>query len=79
MVEVEEEFIRDHFNLTGLDSHFGKQKFKMCLEAILKQTAPSDEDMNDEQFLEIMEGSRDFYGMIHNRFIRSARGLALVY
>ena len=42
MIKVDEEYIRDPFNLHGLQQQLGKDKFKRCLEAILSDTAPND-------------------------------------
>ena len=35
MVEVDEDFIKDPFNLYGLQPQLGKDKFKQCIKMIL--------------------------------------------
>ncbi len=62
MCEVDEEFIRDNFNLYGLKSKFNFYKwenfplyasYSEALEMILSSETPDDEDLEDERFLEI--------------------------
>lgn len=53
MVEVDESYIRDAFNLYGLQSQLGKDKFKQCIKMILSPQSPNEEDLADEQFLEL--------------------------
>lgn len=53
MVEIDEEFIKDSFNLYGLQALFPKEKFKTCHKMILAPHAPNEEDLNDEHFLEL--------------------------
>ena len=48
MIEVEESFIRDQFNLYGLQQSMEKDKFKQCLKMILSPQAPGEEDLADE-------------------------------
>ena len=79
MVEVDEEYIRDPFNLHGLQSSIAKDKFKQCVKMILASTGPNEEDLADEQFLELNQEASDLYGLIHARYINTACGLAKVY
>jgi len=79
MVEVDESYIRDAFNLYGLQSQLGKDKFKQCIKMILSPQSPNEEDLADEQFLELNQEASDLYGLIHARFINSACGMAKVY
>lgn len=53
LAEIDEDFIRDPFNLYGLQTSFAKDKFKTCLKMILSPLAPNEEDLNDEHFLEL--------------------------
>lgn len=46
---------------------------------ILSASAPNEEDLADEAFLELNQEASDLYGLIHQRFINSAAGLAKVY
>lgn len=79
MVEVDEEFIRDPFNLHGLQTNISKQKFKTCMRMILSPQAPNEDDLNEEAFLELNQESSDLYGLLHSRYILTPRGLAKVY
>jgi casein kinase II subunit beta len=53
LVEIDEEFVKDSFNLYGLQSTFPKDKFKACQKMILSPSAPNEEDLGDEHFLEL--------------------------
>lgn len=41
--------------------------------------APSDEELQNEQFIALNSDASDMYGMVHAKYIRSPEGLALVY
>jgi len=51
LCEVDEEFIRDNFNLYGIKQKFNH--YNEALEMILSPESPDDEDLEDERFLEI--------------------------
>lgn len=53
LVEVDNEFIQDPFNLQGLQERFSKDKMKTCLRMILSPQSPNEEDLQDEGFLEL--------------------------
>jgi casein kinase II subunit beta len=74
--EVDEEYIRDNFNLYGLRQKF--THYNEALEMILSPECPDDEDLEDEKFLEIYQEATDLYGLIHARFILSPKGLAIM-
>lgn len=74
--EVEEEYIRDNFNLYGLRGRL--QFYDHALEMILSSEAPDDEDLADEEFLAIYRDATDLYGLIHARYIISPRGLQVM-
>lgn len=78
-MEIDEEYIRDSFNLYGLQSVFPKDKFKTFLKMILSPLAPNEEDLNDEHFVELNQEASDLYGLIHARYIYTPRGIAKVY
>lgn len=79
LVEVEEEFLSDKFNHYGLHAQFPKDKFKTLIKIILSAVAPNEEDLNDEAFLELNQEASDLYGLLHNRFIQTPRGMSKVY
>lgn len=82
MVEVDNDYIRDPFNLYGLQAqmtNLSKEKFKQCIKMILSPQSPNEEDLADEQFLELNQEASDLYGLIHARYINSACGMAKVY
>ncbi len=79
MAEIDEEYIKDPFNLYGLQANFPKDKFKACQKTILSPTAPNEEDLGDEHFLELNQEASDMYGLIHARYIHTPRGIAKIY
>lgn len=46
---------------------------------ILSPSAPNEDDLNEEAFLELNQEASDLYGLLHARFILTPRGLAKVY
>lgn len=74
--EVEEEYIRDNFNLYGLRGRI--QYYDHALEMILSSEAPDEDDLSDNEFLEIYRDATDLYGLIHARYIVSPRGLQVM-
>lgn len=74
--EVDEEYIRDTFNLYGLKPKF--VHYDEAIEMILSPEAPDDEDLEDEKFLELYQEATDLYGLIHARFIQSPKGQTLM-
>ncbi|PLW06807.1 hypothetical protein PCANC_26350, partial [Puccinia coronata f. sp. avenae] len=70
--EVDEEYILDRFNLTGLNSEV--LRYGMALDLI---TDAFGVDELDEATRESVEGAaRHLYGLIHARYIITSRGLA---
>ncbi|KAG1104019.1 hypothetical protein G6F42_017146 [Rhizopus arrhizus] len=70
--EVDEEFILDRFNLTGLSAEVPHY----YLEALDMITDNLDEEGLDEKVREQIEKSaRHLFGMIHARFVITSRGL----
>jgi casein kinase II subunit beta len=74
--EVEEEYVRDNFNLYGLRGRF--TFYDHALEMILSSEAPDEDDLADTEFLEIQRDATDLYGLIHARYIVSPRGLQVM-
>ena len=75
-IEVDDDYIRDNFNLHGLRERV--QYFNEAMQMILSADSPDSEDLNDQNFLEIYQSAMDLYGLIHARFILSPRGLAMM-
>lgn len=75
-VEVEEEYIRDSFNLYGLRGRF--QYYEDALEMILSSEAPDEDELADPEFQESYRDATDLYGLIHSRYIASPRGLQVM-
>lgn len=74
--EVDEEYIRDNFNLYGLRNRV--QYYEHALEMVLMPEAPDEDDLQDADFLEVYRDAQDLYGLIHARYIISPRGLEVM-
>ncbi|KAJ2955483.1 hypothetical protein NQZ79_g8520 [Umbelopsis isabellina] len=70
--EVDEEYILDRFNLTGLNAEV--QHYSQALDLITDNLVEEefDEDMRDQ----VEKSARHLYGLIHARFVITSRGLA---
>ncbi|KAG8985616.1 casein kinase 2 regulatory subunit [Tulasnella sp. JGI-2019a] len=69
--EVEEDYILDRFNLTGLNTEV--QHYAQALDLI---TDNLDDDLDDEVRGTVEISARLLYGLIHQRWIITSRGLA---
>lgn len=70
--EVDEEYIRDTFNLFGLKS--AVNNFDSAMDMILGD-APDEDEVVEQSFVEVYRDAVDLYGLIHARYIISPRGL----
>ncbi|WFC93801.1 casein kinase 2 regulatory subunit [Malassezia brasiliensis] len=69
--ELDEDYILDRFNLTGLNTEV--QHYMHALDLI---TDALDEQLDDDQREQIETQARILYGLIHARYIITTRGLA---
>ena len=74
LIEVDEEYIRDQFNLYGIKPKV--KNYDNALNMILGQEIPDTEQFDDPNYLTKYEAAMDLYGLIHSRYITSPKGLA---
>jgi casein kinase II subunit beta len=69
--EIDEEYLTDRFNLTGLNADV--QWYQYALDLV---TDVFDLDCDDEMRDQIEKSARHLYGLVHARYIATTRGLA---
>lgn len=69
--EIDEEYLTDRFNLTGLNTEV--QYYQYALDLV---TDVFDLDADDELREQIEKSARHLYGLVHARYIVTTRGLA---
>ena len=72
--EVDEDYIQDDFNLSGLPSQV--PYYEYALELILDADSGHDEILTEAQQAAVEAAAEALYGLIHARFILTTRGLA---
>lgn len=75
--EVEEDYIQDDFNLSGLSSVV--PYYDYALDLILDVESPHDEMLTEEQHELVESAAESLYGLIHQRYILTSRGLSAMY
>lgn len=69
--EIDEEYLTDRFNLTGLQQEV--QYYQYALDLV---TDVFDFECEDEVREQIEKSARHLYGLVHARYIITTRGLA---
>lgn len=79
LLKVDSAFIKDRVNLICLnDKAIGitidKKRTEECLRLLLSKQQPSEEDLQNDAFLQLNQDTSDLYTVIHARYIRSPEG-----
>jgi casein kinase II subunit beta len=69
--EIDEEYLTDRFNLTGLNTEVTYYQYALDLV-----TDVFDFDCDDDMRDQIEKSARHLYGLVHARYIVTTRGLA---
>jgi hypothetical protein len=73
---VEEEYIADGFNLSGLKEDV--QHYDMAMETIVDAEQADNHNLNEVLQEEVDSAAELLYGLIHARFILTSKGLTLM-
>jgi casein kinase II subunit beta len=74
-LQVDTSFLKDAFNSLGLaELRFSKTRMGECRALMHRAYAPTEEELQNEQFLTLNSDTSDLYGLLHARYIRSPEG-----
>lgn len=79
LLEIDDEYLKDSFNLYGMKKRFNPERYSTCMKMILSNYIPTEDDLQNEEFLQLNQEASDLYGLIHSRFIITQRGLSKLY
>jgi casein kinase II subunit beta len=71
--EVDEEYVHDEFNLTGLQQEV--PYYDYALDLILDVDSPNSDQLTEEQQETVDAAAELLYGLVHARYILTAKGL----
>lgn len=73
---VDHFFLNDSFNLLSLpeELRLSKARLAQCRSLLHRDYAPTEEELQSEQFLALNSDTSDLFGLIHARYIRSPEG-----
>lgn len=71
--EIEEEYLRDNFNLTGLNLLV--ENYEFALDAILDENAIEIDNLAQDKQEAVEDSAITLYGLIHARYILSGPGM----
>lgn len=72
--EVDEDYIEDDFNLSGLNTNV--PYYEYAIDMILDNDVPQDVILTDQQNEMLEQAAEMLYGLIHARYVLTARGLS---
>ena len=74
-VEISHEFLQNKMNLIGLEREF--PNYEEYIEIMLSKEAPSNDTLNEEYTEKILK-IKEFYGVLHKKFIYTSMGNIIV-